>query len=439
VLVGVANLRRSVVGRQLLAVRCNERAAAALGANVTAAKLYAFAAAAAIAGVAGGFLAFRTDLLTFDNFNVEQSIRVIALAVVGGVGFTLGAFTGAVYAAGGLFATAISQLLGADIGKVLILASGLLTMLIVVRAPDGLAASFETPRWLLRWRASRGSGAPEMPQRPAPGAAAALPLVAPARLVVEGLNVRFGAVHAVRDLSLTVEPGAVVGLIGPNGAGKTTFIDAVTGLVQSTATAIRLGNRHLAGAPPHVRALRGLGRTFQSNELFDDLSIRENLLVAAQAPARREWASAWIHAPCAALGPEAELVVDVLGLRACLEQRPEELSLATRRLAAIARSVSRWPSVLLLDEPAAGLSPGQAGELAKLVRRLATESGLGVLLVEHNVEFVLGCSDRVVAIDFGSKIAEGPPAVVRLEPAVLTAYLGADPGMPPSEAVGAPA
>jgi ABC-type branched-subunit amino acid transport system ATPase component/ABC-type branched-subunit amino acid transport system permease subunit len=427
VLVGVANLRRSPIGRQLLAARGNERAAAVLGANVTALKLYAFGLAAGIAGLAGGFLAFRTDLLTFDNFNVALSIRVIVLAMIGGVGFALGPLAGGVYAAGGVFAVAVSQLFGADIGSALVLASGLLTILLVVRAPDGLAAVGRTGDGPAP--GGRGSGSQDA-SRPAPAHPAmtrgSLRRVTPAPLVVDGLAVSFGRVSALADLSLSVEPGTVTGLIGPNGAGKTTFIDAVSGLVPSASRRLTLGDRSLAGLSPYRRARCGVSRTFQSNELFDELTIRDNLLVALRPPARWEWGTALLAPARVRLDTGAELVIEVLGLGDVLDARPDELSVGMRRLAAIARSAVRWPSLLMLDEPAASLSPPRAFELGLLVRRLADECGMGIVLVEHDVDFVLRCADRVIALDFGRKIADGPPSSVRRDEAVVAAYLGVE-------------
>lgn len=243
-------------------------------------------------------------------------------------------------------------------------------------------------------------------------------------LVVRGLQVRYGGVRAVDDVSFEVSPGTVVGLIGPNGAGKTTLIDAVSGFVSYRAAEIRLGPGSLQGLPPHRRAARGLSRTFQAVELFEDLTVRENLLVAAYAPRAWDWLIAAAWPKSAALSAEALLVVDMLSLRDELDLKPGQLSLAKRRLAAVARSVVRWPSVLMLDEPASGLTVQEAQRLGTMIRQVASACGIGILLVEHNVEVVMSTADRVIAMEFGKKISEGTPSQVRRDPEVLRAYLG---------------
>jgi sulfate-transporting ATPase len=427
VCLALANLRRGVIGRQLVAVRSNERAAATLGVNVTGAKLYAFALAAGIAGLAGSFFAFRTNLLTFDQFSVQQSINVITLIVIGGVGFSSGPIIGAVFAVGGVSAVAASQWFGADISKWLVIASGLIVIGLVMTNPDGIAAAGERLAQALPRRARR-SASQAKHARPSARARAQqrVPRVARRPLVIEELDVRFGGVRAVAEVSLEVESGTVVGLIGPNGAGKTTLIDAVSGLVRCRSKGLRLGETSLAGMPPHRRAQAGLSRTFQAVELFEDLTVRENLLVAASAPRARDWISAWVHPGAGELPVEAEPVLEMLGIAGELDLLPDQLPLAKRRLAAVARSVVRWPSVLLLDEPASGLGPNEANSLGATLRQIASEFGIAILLVEHNVEMVMTCSDRVIAIDFGRQIAEGTPAEVRADPDVLRAYLGTD-------------
>jgi ABC-type branched-subunit amino acid transport system ATPase component/ABC-type branched-subunit amino acid transport system permease subunit len=418
VLWSIASLRRSPVGKRLIAVRGNERAAAALGINVTVSKLYAFAIAAGIAGLAGGLIAFQTDLLTFDNFDVQQSINVIALAVIGGIALLAGPVIGSLYAAGGFFAVAISEIFGASVSRVLILASGLTTILLVVQAPDGLAGT-PLPEFLRRRKRINA------PPLASPTTARTAAVVA-RPLLVEGLDVRFGGVHAVRDLSLRVDPGTIVGLIGPNGAGKTTFIDAVSGLVSCSARQITLGEHSLIGLPAHRRAQLGLGRTFQAVELFDDLTIRDNLLAAEARPTVGHWLRALVHPGQQQLSADAAAIVELLGLREVLDALPNELSQAQRRIAAIGRSLAARPSVLLLDEPASGLTPVEGRELGRTLRRLGAESDVGILLVEHDVELVMSSCDRVVAIDFGAKLADGPPSEVRRDRQVVAAYLGTD-------------
>ena len=227
-------------------------------------------------------------------------------------------------------------------------------------------------------------------------------------LEVRGLTVRFGPVAAVTDLDLDLSAGTVTGLIGPNGAGKTTVIDALTGFAPVASGRIVLDGRAVERLPAHTRARLGLGRTFQSLELFEDLTVGENLLVAAEAAGgRAEWAAA-----DGGLGGAAELL-------------PAQLSNAQRRLVALTRAVAGRPTVLLLDEPAAGLDPAGRQALGRRLRRLA-DDGAAVLLVDHDLELVLDVCDSVTVLDRGKVIAAGPPATLRADPAVRAAYFGAE-------------
>jgi sulfate-transporting ATPase len=254
--------------------------------------------------------------------------------------------------------------------------------------------------------------------------------VAPKTLVVEGLTVRFGAVTAVRDLSFTVEPGEIVGLIGPNGAGKTTTIDAVTGFVSPAAGSIALGGRSLMRMAADARVADGMVRTWQSLELFEDVSVLENVLVAAESARYRWWDGlARLARPGhPRLGEAASAAIIEFQLEEELDRLPTDLSYGRRRLAAIARSVALQPSVLLLDEPAAGLTSEESLELGRLIARLAQTWGMGILLVEHDVDLVMGFCDRVVVMNFGEMITSGSPADVQGDQRVIDAYLGADDG-----------
>ena len=418
----VANLRRSQTGRRLVAVRTNERAAAALGVSVFGAKLYAFGLGSALAAVGGILLAFETPTVTFSpTFDVFGSISAVVYAVIGGVGAALGAVVGAVLAPDSVGAK-LSSLLGNDVDELFRLFGGLLLLTVLLQAPDGLVLFYRKlvlqlgarlrPQWQLVRRSSVGL-AEEKHGRSAP-----------ASLTLRGLSVRFGGVTALDAVSLTVSPGEVVGLIGSNGAGKTTLIDAVTGYVAPSAGSVLLDDRAIDEWSPRQRAVAGLGRSFQSLELFDSLTVAENLQIACDPRDRRHYLSDLIHPGRARLAPAAVSVVREFGLQDELASRPMELPYGRRRLVAIARAIATGPSVLLLDEPAAGLDREERAELARLIRALADEWGMAVLLVEHDVSLVLESCDRVAVLDFGVKIADGGPDEIAHDPAVVSSYLG---------------
>jgi ABC-type branched-subunit amino acid transport system ATPase component len=220
------------------------------------------------------------------------------------------------------------------------------------------------------------------------------------------VSVRFGGVHALAGVDLEVQEGQLVGLIGPNGAGKTTFIDAVTGFV-SYAGRVELDGRELAGLSPHIRARAGLSRTWQSTELFDDLSVRENLAVASK---RGDTAAIDEGLATVELDWAAELM-------------PGDLSQGQRKLVGVARAIAMRPRLLCLDEPAAGLDTGESEELGRRLRRLA-DGGTSMLLIDHDMGLVLSICDRIFVLEFGKLIAAGPPDRVRRDPSVVTAYLG---------------
>ncbi|HLU42535.1 MAG TPA: ABC transporter ATP-binding protein, partial [Microthrixaceae bacterium] len=246
-----------------------------------------------------------------------------------------------------------------------------------------------------------------------------------------GLTQRFGGFTALEDVDLRVGPGEVVGLLGPNGAGKTTLIDCVSGYNRLTAGQVLLDGVDITRWSPHRRARTGLARSFQSLELFDDLTVRENLLAAADPRDRRAYLTDLVRPGRPVLPDVVGTAIEELNLADVIDEVAEDLSYGARRLVAIARAVATQPSVLLLDEPAAGLGEAERTELGTLVRRLADEWGMGVLLIEHDVELVLGCADRVVVLDFGQTIAEGVPADIRQDAAVRRAYLGEESDVAP--------
>ncbi len=240
-------------------------------------------------------------------------------------------------------------------------------------------------------------------------------------LKATGISVSFGGVHAVVGVDLEVGDGRLVGLIGPNGAGKTTFIDAISGFVRSEGR-VELDGNDLSRVAPHVRARRGLARTWQSIELFDDLTIGENLVVASHRP------SVWgtireTLTPPRSGSDEIGPVLELLGLEAVVDRLPGELSQGQRKLAGIARALVVKPRVVCLDEPAAGLDTNESEELGARLRGLA-DSGQSMLLVDHDMGLVLGICDDVVVLEFGQVIARGAPDAVRNDQRVIAAYLG---------------
>jgi branched-chain amino acid transport system ATP-binding protein len=240
-------------------------------------------------------------------------------------------------------------------------------------------------------------------------------------LDASGMSVSFGGVHALVDVDLQVEEGQLLGLIGPNGAGKTTFIDAITGLVPCRGR-VDLDGRDLTHVPAHLRARAGLARTWQSIELFDDLSIRENLMVASHRPSLWETVREVFSRPVVHT-QAVDDALGLLGLERVAELMPEELSQAQRKLVGVARALVAHPRVICLDEPAAGLDVNESAELGRRLREVV-DAGTPILLVDHDMGLVLGICDQVVVLEFGRVISRGKPEEVRLDARVVAAYLG---------------
>jgi branched-chain amino acid transport system ATP-binding protein len=240
-------------------------------------------------------------------------------------------------------------------------------------------------------------------------------------LETSGVAVHFGGVQALCDVDLRVDPGQLVGLIGPNGAGKTTFVDAVSGFVDCTGD-ISLDGRSLVGLSPHERARLGLARTWQASELFDDLTVRENLNVAARRP------SAWtvvkeLFQSDPEAAPSVEEALALVELEWAAEAMPADLSQGQRKLVGVARAIAMGPRLLALDEPAAGLDTSESEDLGRRLRSLA-DQGNAMLLIDHDMGLVLSICDQIYVLEFGKLIAAGPPDAVRRDPKVVEAYLG---------------
>jgi ABC-type branched-subunit amino acid transport system ATPase component/ABC-type branched-subunit amino acid transport system permease subunit len=450
----VAKIRRGALGRRLMAVRGSERAAAALGVNVYAAKLFAFSLAAGIAAIGGMVLAFQQSSLVYSSsYPYEQSINTLVYAVIGGLGFLVGpVLAGAAVVPGGLVYQALTFLREGN-DQLLNFIGGLGLILVLLTAPDGMAKQMADTlaplnrlldRIMLRvtpsvrrsdsgpLRLGRGvTGVPD-PGQPgdgqagtdAPIASAPVERVRGQSLSMQNVSVRFGGVVALDKVSFDLLPGEIVGLIGPNGAGKTTLIDAITGFVDIAEGTIELDGRRTDGMGVARRSQNGIGRTFQNLELFEDLTVRENLQAACDPSGLRNYLTDLVLPRKSVLSGDAQEIVRLFDLEADLGRKVRELPYGRRRLCAIARAAAAGPSVLLLDEPAAGMGSVEVREVSELVIKLAKDYGVSVLLVEHNMDLIIEVCDRVVVLDFGREIARGTPDEIRRDERVLRAYMG---------------
>jgi sulfate-transporting ATPase len=435
----VGNLRRSAAGRRLIAIRANERAAASLGISVVGGKVYAFAVGSAIAALGGILLAFRNPFLDFDSFNAINSINFLAFGVIGGIGYVTGPLFGQMFSSGGVGSLFNNLFHSIDLWLPLI--AGFVVIIIIVFHPDGQIPVFEkmgkrvaalfsplVARIKGRFR-PRKLTATSLQAMLDEARHADRERVAPLSLEVRDLSIRYGGVVAVDSMSLEVRSGEIVGLIGPNGAGKTSFIDAISGFTPMSSGNVILGGDDITSLPAHRRVRAGLVRSWQSLELFEEVSVLENLQIACD---RRGWWSnlrGLVRPEHLALSPIAAAAVHEFhefAIENELQRSVKELSFSQRRVVATARALAHGPSVLLLDEPTSGMSDVRRAELSRAVRRLAQNWGIALLIVDHDMPFVLDICDRVVCMDRGRKIADGTPTEVRNDPAVLAAYLRAD-------------
>jgi len=428
----VTNLIRSGTGRRMLAVRSNERAAAAVGISVSATKLLAFAVASGLAGMGGCFIGYSRGQLSAESFSVFTSLTFLAFAYLGGITSVGGALVAGLSAPLGLMFVVMDRNINLGQSYALLAGVGLVTTAIV--NPQGVAGKtaedFAKSRQRKLAKSVKVQKDQETRQELIPKLSSEyLPQPRPdfdnADVVLEisGLSVRYGGLVALNDANLSVRQGEIVGLIGPNGAGKTTFIDAVTGFTPAQGEVV-FKHQSLRGLTPHIIARRGLRRTWQSVELFSDISITDNLLVAIEGSTVTGTLRDLVFPVLNKREHHISRALEAVGLDVSTKKETSELSLGQQKLLGVARALVAEPSLLMLDEPAAGLSSSETEALGRQIIDIS-RTGVSILLVDHDMDLVLQVCDRIFVLDFGCVIASGTPDEIRSNPAVIEAYLGA--------------
>ena len=407
--VSFALLKRHPWGKALRAVRDDTIAAAAVGLNPLYVKVMAFAVSAAITGIAGVFFALIIGFVSPDSFTFHRSILFLLAVILGGLGTAEGAFIGA-------FILVILPEFLHDFADYQLLVFGSLLLLTLRLAPNGVTSLSE--RWL-----DKTDPVYPLPTPPdLPSFVTQNKQQSP--LEVEAVSIQFGGIKAVDSVSFSAHPGTVTAVIGPNGAGKTTLLNLISGFYKPQSGSIQLGQTYLNQLSSRQIAALGVSRTFQATRLFNTLSVLDNLRVASVGK-RLGFILKALLGWGISRRPEPKLLelLSFVGYRGDVHRIADTLPFVDRRLVEIARALATRPQVLLLDEPAAGLSKEDKRTLAQLIRRIAS-SGLKVILIEHDMELVMEISDQVLVMDSGVAIAYGPPAQVKQDPDVLAAYLG---------------
>jgi branched-chain amino acid transport system permease protein len=415
------NLLDSRTGRAIRALRRGHVAAEAFGVQTPRAKLLVFIYAAVLAGLSGWLYAHFQRAANPTPFGAQAGIEYLFIAVVGGAGYVWGSVLGAaiVVVLKEILQSYLPIVFGGQ-GQLEIIVFGIMLVVLLQLAPTGVWP------WLM-------SLLPLDTDRKRPDTsiaplAHARPAVEPgALLTIDNARKAFGGVIAVNNVSFDVQAREIVALIGPNGAGKSTTFNLITGVLTSSGGTISLLGKNIDNAPPQQVVKLGVARTFQHVKLVPDMTVLENVAIGAHLRGRAGAISSMLRldrADEAGLLAEAARQIERVGLSEQINQLAGSLSLGQQRIVEIARALCVDPILLLLDEPAAGLRHLEKQQLATLLRQLR-DGGMSVLLVEHDMGFVMDLADRIVVLDFGTKIAEGTPAAIRSNPDVIKAYLGA--------------
>jgi branched-chain amino acid transport system permease protein len=417
----VLHLLDSRPGRAIRALKSGATMAEAMGISTFRYKLTAFVIAAVLAAVSGWLFAHFQRSVSPSPFSINKGIEYLFMAVLGGVGHVWGAFLGSavVRLTEDQLQVLLPKLLGTS-GNFETIVFGIVLVVVLKYAPDGLW-SF-AGRWLpAEQRVRDWGGAAALPRRAKPAAGERL-------LEVDAVRKQFGGLVAVNDVGFAVDAGEIVALIGPNGAGKSTTFNLITGVLPLSSGAVRWRGQDIAGRPSRAIARLGVSRTFQHVKMIAEMTVLENVALGGYGRTKSGVLQAMLRLDRAEeqrLFAEAEAQLARIGMAGHLDELAGNLALGPQRLMEIARALATDPALLLLDEPAAGLRHHEKQALAEVLRQLKAE-GMSLLLVEHDMDFVMGLADRVVVMEFGTKLMEGTPAEVQASPEVRAAYLGTE-------------
>ncbi|WP_395699838.1 ABC transporter permease subunit [Aquabacterium sp.] len=417
----VTHLLDSRPGRAIRALKTGTTMAEAMGISTFRYKVLVFVLAAVLAAISGWLFAHFQRTVNPSPFGLQRGIEYLFIAVLGGVGHVWGAFLGAavVKIIEDQLQVLLPQLIGTS-GNFEIIVFGLVLVAVLKYAPDGLW-TFVT-RWLPQRQRVRDWGdAPRLAPRAKPAGGELM-------LDVAAVRKTFGGLVAVNDVSFQIKSGDIVGLIGPNGAGKSTTFNLITGVLELTSGEVRFRGERIDGKPSREIARRGISRTFQHVKMIPEMTVLENVALGGYLRTQSGAVRAMLRLDRAEekrLFAEAEAQLARIGMADKMHELAGNLALGPQRLMEIARALCTDPALLLLDEPAAGLRHKEKQALADVLRQLKAE-GMSILLVEHDMDFVMGLTDRIVVMEFGTRLIEGTPAEVQASPVVRAAYLGTE-------------